>query len=83
MCQIFYGEKDISLQAHHIIPRKLGGFQTMDNLITLCNICHNKAELEGLSKNEILSNGVDVDINLYAPNKDWHKWVYGGYRKPI
>ena len=28
------------LEAHHIKPHAAGGENTTDNLITLCNICH-------------------------------------------
>jgi 5-methylcytosine-specific restriction endonuclease McrA len=31
------------LEAHHMIHHMEGGMNTLDNLITLCNICHDKA----------------------------------------
>ena len=31
---------DAVLQAHHIVPRSKGGADTTENLITLCNACH-------------------------------------------
>jgi len=37
------------LSAHHIIPRKEGGIDHPENLVTLCNKCHPK--LEGNRKN--------------------------------
>ncbi|MBI1925544.1 HNH endonuclease [Candidatus Poribacteria bacterium] len=36
------GEKNTRLEAHHIIPRSLGGKDTITNLITLCKRCHDK-----------------------------------------
>jgi len=32
------------ITAHHIVPRILGGPDTLDNLITLCEDCHKKAD---------------------------------------
>lgn len=32
------------IQAHHLIPRRLGGPDIIDNLITLCRSCHIKIE---------------------------------------
>lgn len=36
------GKKDCRLEAHHITPKKLGGNDSIYNLITLCNKCHDK-----------------------------------------
>ena len=33
---------DYTLNAHHIIPVRMGGDNTLDNLITLCGKCHHK-----------------------------------------
>ncbi|QTA79211.1 HNH endonuclease domain-containing protein, RRXRR domain-containing [Desulfonema limicola] len=35
-------KKNIRLEAHHIIPRSMGGKDTIKNLITLCESCHEK-----------------------------------------
>ena len=32
--------KDITLDLHHIIPRRLGGPNTFENLIPVCKTCH-------------------------------------------
>jgi 5-methylcytosine-specific restriction endonuclease McrA len=32
------------LSVHHLVPAKVGGTDTMDNLITLCQICHPQYE---------------------------------------
>jgi RRXRR protein/HNH endonuclease len=42
-CQICKGKsKDKILQTHHIIQRKNGGTDKVDNLVTVCKTCHNK-----------------------------------------
>lgn len=34
----------VNLEIHHIVPRRLGGGNTDDNLVTLCKTCHAKTE---------------------------------------
>ena len=38
------GKKDCMLEAHHIVPRRLRGSDSIGNLITLCDKCHDKTE---------------------------------------
>ena len=38
------GKTDCILEVHHIKPRRLGGSDTISNLITLCSKCHDKTE---------------------------------------
>ncbi len=38
------GKKDCRLEAHHIVPRRLHGANIINNLITLCNKCHDKTK---------------------------------------
>lgn len=38
------GKSNRVLEAHHIVPRRLKGSDTVDNLITLCDKCHDKTE---------------------------------------
>ena len=38
------GKSNTVLEVHHIKPKRLGGSNTIDNLITLCSKCHQKTE---------------------------------------
>jgi len=38
------GKRDCKLEAHHIVPRRLKGSNTINNLITLCDKCHDKTK---------------------------------------
>ena len=38
------GKSNCRLEVHHIKPRRLNGSNTLDNLITLCEKCHQKTE---------------------------------------
>jgi 5-methylcytosine-specific restriction endonuclease McrA len=31
----------VELQAHHIVPRSQGGQRKIENLVALCDFCHN------------------------------------------
>ena len=86
MCVMCYSEK--CLQAHHIKPRKLGGKNTMRNLITLCNKCHDIAEEKGFTRKIIINYSKECprkDDNIKDSEKvakNWQQWVYGGYSIP-
>ena len=85
MCKQFFGEDNLRLGVHHIIPRNEGGKNNFTNLIALCeskNGCHNIAEIEKLSKDAILSYYERIERRNVCTDLDWHKWVYGGYQKP-
>lgn len=42
------GKTNCKLEVHHIVPKRLKGNNSVDNLITLCNNCHQKIKnLEG------------------------------------
>src|SRR3990167_5459980 len=74
------------LTCHHINPRSEGGSLLDDNLLTLCNQCHDYVEEKNYrTPGEIRGckapDHRHYDVNM-APDLDWHKWVYGGYRKP-
>lgn len=80
------------MQAHHLKPRLEGGKNQMRYLISLCVACHDIAEEGTLTRKEILSYYVRSERNKkddapvvvnskYALDGDWHKVVYGGYKK--
>jgi 5-methylcytosine-specific restriction endonuclease McrA len=90
MCGNQHNINSLYLQAHHLKPLNDGGKNEMRNLISLCNRCHNIAEDNMLSRSAIL-NYYDKTKKkepykegklIYAPDNDWHKWVYGGYKNP-
>lgn len=84
----------VTLSVHHLIPRDEGGEDNPENLITLCVECHNIVEMAGCkTRAEILATlPEDIPIKQrYEPEPDrvetferpeWHKWVYGGQKKP-
>lgn len=39
-----WGKVNCKLEVHHIVPRRLKGSDTISNLITLCEKCHEKTE---------------------------------------
>ena len=42
-----YGDRPDCVQVHHIKPRRDGGTNDIDNLMTLCTICHTKTDSVG------------------------------------
>ena len=83
------------LTVHHIISRDLGGSEDSENLITLCEECHDEVEilnfkslkdffqhLKLLNKLWYDKNTEVVDFKEIATINDWHLWVYGAYRRP-
>ena len=74
------------LTCHHINPRSEGGSLQEENLLTLCNACHDYVEEKTYrSRGEIVGcqakDQVHYRVNR-APDMDWRKWVYGGYQQP-
>lgn len=74
------------LTCHHIMPRSEGGGLGYANLLTLCNICHDYVEEHTYRTRGEISGCCTKEQRHYetnrAPDQDWHRWVYGGYRKP-
>lgn len=57
------GKSNCILEAHHIVPRRLKGSDSIDNLITLCSICHDKTESKEerfISKYQDMINGKNI-----------------------
>ena len=81
------------LSVHHLTPRDEGGPDALNNLVTLCNPCHDYVELEGLRTRAAIAGSYDkespsVDEEEYIPEREetfkrplWHKVVYGGQRQ--
>jgi len=74
------------LTAHHIIPREEYDTNETQNLITLCNDCHDKIEeLEIKTREEItgyFSRGHHRWHRKENIGVTWQQWVYGGYQNP-
>jgi 5-methylcytosine-specific restriction endonuclease McrA len=43
------GKKNSRLEAHHIIPSRLNGSDSIHNLITLCSSCHEQVTGEEMA----------------------------------
>lgn len=62
------GIETINLEIHHIQPRKLGGIDSLDNLISLCHKCHTAIEprnigSENLVKTIKISEETHAELN--------------------
>ena len=44
ICQICGEQRPRSMETHHIIPRRYGGSDDTENLVTLCSSCHRAVE---------------------------------------
>lgn len=89
--------KAADLQAHHLIPRAEGGPDDLPNLLTLCNPCHDYAEVNNLRTWADIAGSVEVEITVESGERrngmqpqypdesfirpEWHRWVYGGVRR--
>jgi DNA-directed RNA polymerase subunit RPC12/RpoP len=64
------GWDETSLDVHHIIERKNGGTNDMDNLIAICPNCHRKAHEKKYTKEQLKERALDKTLldweNLYA-----------------
>ena len=81
------------LSVHHLIPRANGGSNAPANLVTLCNPCHDYVEVNDLRTTSAIIGSMETeDESEPGPEPDpepdpynrpeWHRWVYGGARKP-
>jgi len=62
--------EDNEFTLHHIKPRAKGGKDELDNLIGLCNMCHDTAEYKHFNREEI----INCRYNSY-PNKKQNKYI--------
>ena len=61
------GKSNCRLEVHHIVPRRMKGSNTLDNLITLCSSCHDKTERNEekyISKYQKLINGINIRFDF-------------------
>lgn len=76
----------LNLTAHHILPRDEGGTNDMENLITLCNKCHDSIEETKLRTREEIYGFLSPDKRHWTHTENigvrWQEWVYGGKKKP-
>jgi 5-methylcytosine-specific restriction endonuclease McrA len=59
------GNKNTRLEAHHIIPRRLGGSDSIYNLISLCSDCHSKvtgSEMTYAKTFQSIINGKNLNL---------------------
>jgi len=68
------GKRDCMLEAHHIVPRRLKGSNSIGNLITLCDKCHTKTE----GKEEIFISKYQLMINGKSIRFDYAQHVMQG-----
>ncbi len=75
-----------SATTHHLMPRDEGGGHNRENLVTLCIKCHDYVEINTLRSVCDIIGSYETPIRRGlrdpAPTRDFHKWVYGGYRRP-
>lgn len=74
------------LTVHHIKSRANGGSNDKDNLITLCDPCHNYVECNDLNNYAAIIGSIETEPIMETTetvNTDWHSWVYGGGRNPM
>lgn len=84
------------LTVHHIIPREEDGKENPENLISLCQECHDIVEMAGCRSLLDIINTIEKEEVVSLPLKtrkpdmgreesferpEWHKWVYGGQRR--
>jgi len=61
------GATNCRIEVHHIVPRRLKGNNTIDNLISLCEPCHEKvtgAELDFASQFQMLIKGKNIRFDF-------------------
>lgn len=69
------------LCVHHKIPFRISRDNSMDNLITLCKVCHSTQHTNKKIRGQMEDIGFPRNIKKYIAPK-WHEWVYGGAKNP-
>ena len=79
------GKNKGSFEVHHITPRRLGGSDTLSNLITLCPRCHKKTlerEMEFADRYYSMIRGKNLKSLQYAQRVMQGKtWLHGELSK--
>jgi 5-methylcytosine-specific restriction endonuclease McrA len=68
LCRICGHRKD--LEQHHIVPRRFGGGDSVNNLVTLCGQCHNA--VENIYDNRFYDR-IGVALRSNNQNEDVHR----------
>jgi 5-methylcytosine-specific restriction endonuclease McrA len=70
------------LSIHHMIPIASDGADVLENIIVLCDSCHDLVEGTSCVTRQAIINYVEGDHENITENavniKDWRKIVYGG-----
>jgi len=70
-------DEETNLHVHHKVPRKLGGPNHLDNLVTLCASCHGAIETANLEKayKKCMSNYMRSKVSIQKSDlsKDTHQ----------
>jgi len=88
MCQMCDSKQGLTI--HHLVPINEGGESNVENLIVLCDDCHDIVEEEGLRDPILIKNWpnhndkpIVEETDIESKCSDWHEWVYGGARNPM
>lgn len=54
------GWDEAALDLHHIVERKHGGLDTMENLIAICPNCHRKAHSKKYTKEQLIEKNLSI-----------------------
>lgn len=72
-----YDKLHISVQVHHIIPRKDGGSDTFRNLVTLCEECHRKTFSQGYAGLPVTGQSTIYNFEYRIKLCIQEPWLYG------
>lgn len=80
------GVKDTILEAHHIVPKRLKGSDTISNLITLCNSCHSSVtgkEEDYIDKFQSLTGGKQLGLRYAIHVMQGKTYLYNSISKLV
>lgn len=85
ICQVCKA-KDTMLEAHHIVPKRLKGSDTISNLITLCTSCHSRVtgnEEEYIDKFQSITGGKQVGLRYASHAMQGKTYLYESVSKHV